>query len=371
MIWSIVVWATFLSAAGVPAAAPQAPVARARLDMVARTAANCTGPDDFAARVAARSPRIQFVEDSAAIGVQATFNVARSGGINAELILVESGVSRAPRRFQARSCAEAADALALMVAVALDPVWVNEHSPTLAGESGTDVSTGSSSAASATPRGPSAVASRPGKQPGPITTEKKPEPPPPPVSIVASPVAGSPSPLTGRFQPRFGAHLAGQSLWGPAPAVMPGLAAYAVGALDRDALLSPAIVLGAIYAWRSDLAEPGGKASFSLVAGSLDACVLRVQVSLVDVRACAAVVAGRLSASGSDTDAPATVAKLFAVAGATSILTVHLGRMIELSARIGTGMTLRRSSYEFGSTAFHTSSRLTTSASIGVGLGWW
>jgi hypothetical protein len=91
----------------------------------------------------------------------------------------------------------------------------------------------------------------------------------------------------------------------------------------------------------------------------------------VNVRACATVLVGRLSASGSDTDAPARFARLFAAAGAAGVLSVDTGSRVELSARIGTGLTLWRDSFEFATTPFHTASRFTTSAGIGVGFRLW
>ena len=60
---------------------------------------------------------------------------------------------------------------------------------------------------------------------------------------------------------------------------MPGVAAYAIATMDRDTLWSPAIALGVLHAWRSDLPEPGGSASFSLDAATVDACVLRLRAS--------------------------------------------------------------------------------------------
>jgi hypothetical protein len=152
---------------------------------------------------------------------------------------------------------------------------------------------------------------------------------------------------------------------------MPGVAAYAIAALDRDTLWSPAIALGVLHAWRNDLPEPGGSASFSLDAATVDACALRVRASTMGLRACAAAMLGRLSARGSDTDDPATFAHFFAAAGAAGVLSVDLGSRVELSARIGTGLTLWRDSYEFAATVFHSTSRFTTSASVGVGLRLW
>ena len=79
MIWGPTVLATYLAAAagGIPAASMEAPIARARLEL--RAPSTCTGPADLIARVAARSPRIEFVADSSAVGVRATFTVAPVG----------------------------------------------------------------------------------------------------------------------------------------------------------------------------------------------------------------------------------------------------------------------------------------------------
>jgi len=372
MTWGLVVLAAFPSAVGVglPAASTQAPIARARLEM--RAPSDCTDPGDLVARVAARSPRIQFVGDSAAIGVRATFGVAGSGGVSAELVMVESGVARAPRRLVTRTCAEAADAVALMIAIALDPVWMKEHRAVVGGADSEPDATGSPDRAAGAPTAPhgtspstSGLAEKSrAKEPGrPL--------PQPPISLPGPTAAGPTSTQALHAPPRTSVHLAGQTLWGPAPAVMPGIAIYAVHARNRDAFWSPAIAVGAFHAGRSDLAEPGGKAAFALDAATIDGCALRIRASVVNVRACATVLVGRLLASGSDTDAPARFAKLFGAAGAAGALTVDLGSRVELSARIGTGLTLWRDSFEFATTAFHTASRFTTSAGIGVGFHLW
>jgi hypothetical protein len=348
--------------AGGSAVASEPPIAKARLKLGA--APDCMTGEDLIARVAARSPRIQFVNDASAVGVEATFTAARSGGVDAELLLVEPGVKTAPRRMHAGSCAEAADAVALIIAVALDPVWVNAHRPPVTGEPSVATSAGQASAASTA--SPSAVppfakpAARPTEPSRELVTE--------PARVEPSPVEVASPAHSAAARRRGGAHLAGQMIWGPAPAVMPGVAIHAIAALDRDALWSPAIMIGATHAWRNGLAEAGGTAAFALDAGTLDACALRVRLSIVDARACGALLVGRFAASGSDTKAPATVARLFATAGAAAVLTASLGSMVELFARIGTGLTLRRDTYEFIPTEFHQVSRFTTDASLGLGL---
>lgn len=348
--------------AGVTAVAPEPPVASARLEL--RAAPDCVARDDLVARVAARSPRIQFVDRANAVGVEATFTAARSGGVSAEIVLVEPGVKPTPRRMLARSCGEAADAVALIIAVALDPVWVREHRAAAHGAPAVGASAGSSiGASSASPLAAAPIA-RPAASPtdSPRELVTKPTPPEP------SPVEFSSPARSVAARRRGGAYLAGQTIWGPAPAVMPGVAIYAIAALDRDDLWSPAMMIGALHAWRNGLVETGGTASFTLDAASLDACALRVQLSVVDVRACGSVLMGRLSASGTNTKAQATSARFFGSAGAAAVLTASLGSTVELSARAGTGMTLVRDSYEFIPTVFHHVSRFTTSASLGIGL---
>ena len=109
-------------------AAPQA--TRARLEL--RGAADCISRSELAARVAARSSRIQFV-DEAAISANVALTSARAGNVVAELVLTAAGIEPAPRRIVARSCAEAADAVALMIAVTLDPTLKRKSATGAAG----------------------------------------------------------------------------------------------------------------------------------------------------------------------------------------------------------------------------------------------
>jgi hypothetical protein len=89
----------------------------------------------------------------------------------------------------------------------------------------------------------------------------------------------------------------GQTIFGPAPAVMPGVALTGMIALDRDSVWSPALFVGATHAWRNDLPEPGGAASFALDAASVDACPLRLAWSLLVTRPCVSGLVGRMASS--------------------------------------------------------------------------
>src|SRR5687768_669901 len=90
--------------------APAATAARVRLDV--RAAADCTSTNELAARVAARSPRIQLADD-AAVSARVSVTSTRPDNVIADLVFATAGAEQPPRRFVARSCAEATDAVAL------------------------------------------------------------------------------------------------------------------------------------------------------------------------------------------------------------------------------------------------------------------
>ena len=148
------------------AAAPEAAATRARLEL--RGAPDCISRNELAARVAARSPRIQFV-DGAAIAANVALTSARPGNVVAELVLTAAGIEPAPRRIVARSCAEAADAIALMIAVTLDPTLKRKAAT---GAGGADTAGGGSAPADAgTPASaPTETPDQPVKEPAPPAT---------------------------------------------------------------------------------------------------------------------------------------------------------------------------------------------------------
>lgn len=357
---------------GAAGAAPDAAMTRARLEVLA--APDCMTRADLEARVEARSPRIRFV-DNAALSAQVTLDATRPGNVIAELVLATSDGKRSPRRVVARSCAEATDAVALIIAVTLDPLLVRKPAPGIVGDRSlagdalaapraprTEAAAGTSAAAEPEPApGPQATA-RPAEQPAAARQRAT-----PPAVELPAPSGPGPSVTTRR---RFGVYVAGQTVFGPAPTVMPGVAIYVLAALDRAGPWSPAILVGATYVWRADLSEPGGKASFALDAASLDVCPLRLRLSLLEARACGSALVGLATASGADTDETASATRPFALAGGAVLVTAALGTVVELHARLGTGATLIRDAYEFNQLIFYHAGRVTTSASLGIGARW-
>jgi len=336
--------ALFLQSSSAASAAPPETIAtKARLDL--RGGVDCVLRGDLAARVAARSARIRFVDD-APIDAHVVLTSVRPGNVVAEVVLQTPGAEQPPRRLAARSCAEAADAIALIIAVTLDPTL--KRTGTEAASAPTAPAVGGGD------RAPPPT-EKPAEQPAPLK-------PPAPPTVVES----APPPVQSRRE--YGVSVAGQTIFGPAPAVMPGIAISGMAALERGSVWSPALLFGATHVWRNDLAQTGGSASFTLDAASVDACPLRVAWSSVVARPCAAALVGRLNASGSNTGQGASAARPFATAGVT--VAASVGTTVEVTARVAIGATLLRDAYEFGGMTFHRASPITASLSLGVGLHW-
>ena len=95
---------------------------------------------------------------------------------------------------------------------------------------------------------------------------------------------------------------------------------------------------------------------------------MRVRLSRLAARPCASALVGRIVASGSSTENAASAVRPFAVAGAA--VTATVGSTVVLFLRLGLGVTISRDAYEFGADVFYRSGRVTTSASVGIGLRW-
>jgi hypothetical protein len=309
-------------------------VSTVRLDLQAKS--DCASRDEIIAGVAARSARIRFLDDGA-YAARVAFTVPRPGSVIAEMVLAATGENPEPRRVTARSCAEAVEAVALVIAVTLDPT----------------------SAASSLPRNPPAESI--------ARLAERPPLPPQPAATVAGASAPSGDALPTRLA-HFVLYAMGQSLFGPAPTMMPGVSLYAFAGTDRKSVWSPAVALGLAHAWKNDLSEPGGKASFAVDAASLDLCPMTVRASVLTAYPCASGMIGWTSSSGSDTEAPASSTRPFVTVGGAIVVSAELGKRLSLSARLGTGVTPIRDSYDFGGSSFHRAGLFTTSASLGIGV---
>ena len=107
-----------LLSSAVASASAQANTARLEVE----AAPGCSTRDELIARVVARSTRIRFVNDATGVpALTARIEAGPRGGVVAELIVVEPDGRKFARRLEAPSCAAATDAVALVVAITLDP----------------------------------------------------------------------------------------------------------------------------------------------------------------------------------------------------------------------------------------------------------
>ena len=317
----------------------QAQASAARLEVDAQP--SCSTRDELIARVSARSTRIRFVPDGAGVPVMtARIEPGPKGTVVAELTVVEPDGRRFARRLEAPSCPAATDALALVVAITLDPSAVTTEAPPPADAK----ATAQPAAPTVTPRAP------------------------PPETTVAHVDAGPAGDAVVASTRRLTVAAAGGVIQGPAPVPMPGLALEAQAALDRASLWSPAVILTLTHAWTGELVEPDGHALFTLDLAGLEACPLRVALSVLEARLCAAGSLGRLSAQGSVTYDPRSAARPFATAGGTVRLSVPVVWRVEVRARFGAGATLWRDAFEFSPAVFHRVDSVTLVGDLGIGV---
>jgi hypothetical protein len=324
-------------------AAVRAEASTARLDVDASP--SCSTRDELIARIAARSARIRFVTDGAGIPLMTVrIDAGVKGNAFAELAVVEPDGRRFTRRLEAPSCAAATDALALVIAITLDPGAAMPEA-----SASSDAKAAAATVAvspSPTARTPEATVAGNGHLDGNAAGES---------AATAS-------------QSRLTVGAAGEVVTGPAPAAMPGVALDLQAALDRASIWSPAAILTLSHVWSGELSEPDGRAAFTLDLLGLDACPVRVVLLRVEARACAAASVGRLSARGSNTYDPRSVARPFATAGGAVRLTVPVVWRVEVRARFGVGAALWRDAFEFTPDVFHRVASVTLVGDVGIGV---
>jgi hypothetical protein len=322
---------------------PGAPAPAARLDVIASS--DCTSRSDLIARVRARSPRIRFADDDVTFDIRAEFTATPAGSVAGSVALASTGTKPSVRRVLGRSCGDAADAVALIIAVTLDPsAAVREQSA---------AKSEARAVAPPVPAGPVAAASH--------ETAKS--------DSLGQHMPGASAAPAARSRISVAVQVAAQALLGPAPKIMPGIALYATIGIERSALWSPAVLLGVSHAWRTGIDEQGGTAAFTLNAASADACPVRLRWGPVDARPCASVLMGLLGASGSQTRNRATESgRPFWVVGGAAVATVELSDLVEVTARVAVGRNLVRDSFVFTPVVFHQVPALTAAASLGIGL---
>lgn len=320
--------------------------ASASLDLEA--AADCATRTQLIARVATRSQNIQFVAPAAGVtALRVTIHAGARATVVGELGVSRPGGKRSLRRIVAPSCREAVDALALIVAITLDPAHAIADPAAVA----------ATGAMETTPVEPPS---------GPSTDAAPPAPTPSPAGPEPS-AAGEATPA-GRAQSWLAAGAGARVMSGAAPRFMPGVAVHLAAGLNRASIWSPAARLSVAHVRVGGVSEPGGTADFTLDAGTLDACPLLFRVPRLEARACAAVTAGRLTAQGSNTFSPRVQGRPFVTLGGSLLAAVALSPRFELVARLAAGAPLVRDAFQFSPEVFYRVGSVTLEADLGLAI---
>jgi hypothetical protein len=295
----------------------------------------CGSAEDFAARVAKRSARINLVAEGAAsraLSVEIQGPDA-AGVLRGRVTVVEPDGATRARQLKAPSCEEALDGLSLITTVTLDPEAVMGEPVT-------------------TPEAP---------KPAPKPAPEAPKAPRKPMTL---PVRGEPLPL---YRLSFG--LSGAVLLRIAPQPAFGGQASVMLELNPGHMLSPAWRLSVLHAQRRGVALGPGEANFAYTLPTIEACPLRLGPKVVGLRPCGFVSAGVLKAWGSRVSEEDGHLRFFGAAGAAALVRMRLGETLEIIADGRAGFAFKRDDFAFDGMPFFTTPALGFSSALGVAGG--
>jgi hypothetical protein len=358
--------------ADVPPSAAPSP-SRAQLSVVADP--SCATRARVVEQVHARSPRIVFVEHEGDIpSLEVTIGGPPEADRVATLVVTWPDGRRSERRLTAASCTAALQALALLVAMTLDPGSVDSQAAPSAAPAGRDgVDEGSGTAPGAAPETGEAESTSEASADGTADPAAVRTPPPSTNEGPARTARAAETPVDAHAPHPLGvAHVAAgasaQLSSGPAPSVMPGMGVYARLSMNGAGLWAPAVQLQLTHLWASGLEQSDGDASFTLQSAALDLCPLGLTLPPLAAHACFASSLGRLTARGSRTYAPQTHGELWSSLGGRALLSVGLGGLVELQGGLGLTAPLRRYGFAFRPDVFHRVSRVCVEGHLGAGV---
>jgi hypothetical protein len=309
-------WPRWAAAASEPAEPPPA-----RLEVAAPP--GCATSEDLETRVTQRSARIRFSpEPGAGLALRVAIVSQQAGTVAATLEITSADGSRAERRLGAATCGEALDALALMIAVLLDPRA--------------------------------------------LVAPPAPARPPAPPAEIATPAPPLPPRRWG-----VGVGAAAHTISGPMPEAAPGLVVGIAVAPEPGTghrFWSPAARLRWAHDWLGGWRAPGGTADFTLDSLELDVCPVALGTPGFAARACAAAIGSRIVARGSRTYSAENHVEYLMAAGAALWLSLRVAPHVALEGSVVAGASLRRDSFAFRPETFYRVAPITLAGSLGLGV---
>ena len=242
----------------------------------------CPSRAEFEAQVRARTARIRFLDEPGEGRFFRVYASVLDGHAVGGIISVGSNAAANMREVASNDCSEVVSALALIVALAVDPQASTTVSLTV-------------------------------PPPGEPEQVPIPAPAPPRVSPMA-PQAFSAAPATsawvdstGKQKPTrssdialgVGARVEGAFWWSAGPIPMGAWALSVEGENTESRLVAPTVRLSLEHRVSAAVNRTEGGARFAITAGRLDACPFRVRLApSISLRPCVGLEAGRLSATG-------------------------------------------------------------------------
>jgi hypothetical protein len=270
----------------VTAAAEEGRTENIRLDYVAT--AGCPSEQEFETRVRARTVRVQFAPNGAGARV---FDVRLEQGPPAtgRVTVRRAQSSEGTRSVRADTCADVADALALVVALAVDPAALMAPAPPSPPH-----------AAESPP--PSIDIAAPSPSPSPTAEPPTAEPPSASPPVPRPETAPMPSTQARHREVYLGTDLAVAT--GTAPTTLVGASPYVGWASSTASTLAPSARIGFVHATTGAIDVPGGAAVFAWSVGRLDGCATAWANRPARLSTCVHLEGGSLEATGVHVPAP-------------------------------------------------------------------
>ncbi|MEZ4221079.1 MAG: hypothetical protein R3B13_09120 [Polyangiaceae bacterium] len=307
-----------------PALAQESPQPT-RFHTALRAPADCAGRGGFDAGVTARTP-LAVVASGEAAELHATVEVvAEEGGHRGRLRMRWQDGTEASRDVSATSCGEVLEALAFVVALAIDPRAQAEPTPS------------STALPKAQPDEPVPAPPRPATSTT-TTTQQRAEPP----SVVR---ASPPAPADAAFDAWIGV---GAELDSGSMAPGPVLGLRLGATLSQWVTPRMAAELDGALLRRSGLAElDAAQAQFTLLAGRLAPCVFLRLGSAVGARACAGAELGSLQTEPTGVAAPRPDSRLWLAGVAGGGLRFSVWNVLALGLDANAVLPTRRDRFVF------------------------
>lgn len=334
----------------------------------------CPDRHAFEEQIRARSARIVWGADGATL--VRVHLVGGPGKTSGEVTIVDPSGQRSHRRVEG-ACTDVVSALALISAVALDPLASTASSPSAAPSSAPSSPTASSApTGAASAPAPSASAAEPPKPP--VTEPAKPEPSaaPRPAESARPPLPPPPSseePSVHAWSWSIGVH-AGLTA-GVAPSLLFSVPFFLDVSRRTSSPFAPALRLRFVRADTGNDSSGGPNADFTWTLGTLDACPLAWPGN-VDARfrlvPCARLEAGLLEAKGLDVTPARSYGRAWLAGGgaARASLRVVGGLFLEVEGGLVVPVFQDRFFVE-PNTTLHVTAPLVGSGGAGIRVSFW